>query len=332
MSDLRIGIIGAGQIVEGSHLPALLACSGVKVEWIADSNEVQCNRLARMFGLKSVPIRQAIDNIKDLDICLLAIPYGVRKVYLEECSKHRIAVYVEKPLAKSAAEHLRLVESIGATRLAIGFQRRFYRSFGTLREIVLSNVFGSPSSISVQSQSFSLRSGGGGYKTDSSVAGGGIVIELGIHLVDLVVDLLQPTEIVTTKVEGVIEDGIDYHVNSEHEILCRFGRVPIECQFSLLVPGFSGIVINFGRTIVTMDMNPEADLYVKSLDTQRVFRIETMLCPPKNQGVTSAQAFACAWADFSAAVREEKLSTISAIHSIQTTKWIESIYEGLGDG
>ena len=327
----RIGIVGAGKIVENAHLPALLGRNDITVEWVADKLDAHSERVAKMFSVKCIPISQACKRIDGIDLCLLAIPYGVRNEYLSACAANHVAVYVEKPLAKTVDEHERLIKSIGTNRLAVGFQRRYYNSVAILRDLIRSRVFGTLKSASVHLQNYSLTSGGGRYITDASISGGGITIEVGIHLLDVVVDLLRPSRIETIRVDGLMENGIDYHIDSSHILTTEGHRIPVECHFSLLCQGASGILFNFESAQLEIGMEAQGAIRVHSLQHDHVFGLESNLAPSTYRANSSAEAFACAWDDFLRVVRQEGDCRLLASHSVKTTDWIESIYAGLNN-
>ncbi len=50
----KIGVIGAGKIVENNHLPVLKNINNINVEWVYDTNSVRSKLLTSMYGVPSV--------------------------------------------------------------------------------------------------------------------------------------------------------------------------------------------------------------------------------------------------------------------------------------
>ena len=98
---LRIGVIGAGTIVENIHLPVLANLPGVSVAWVADRSEDRAERLARAFAIDARPLSRT----DDADILLVAIPMLGRDQWFEHAHRHGMALFVEKPFAVSLAQH-----------------------------------------------------------------------------------------------------------------------------------------------------------------------------------------------------------------------------------
>lgn len=325
---MHIGIIGAGQIVEDAHLPTLCARNDLTVAWVADAEAAKAKRLGQMFSIPAVEAETALDRLADVDMCLIAIPYGAREAYLSACAEHGLPTYVEKPLAREAIEHEALVRRFPEHRLAVGFQRRFYRSMVSLRHLLKSGVFGGPRSAAVCLQNYSLKSGGGRYITNSAIAGGGVVIEVGIHLLDLLVSLVCPARLRTLRVNALIEKGIDYHVESSHELDTPFGVIPVECRFSLLTRGDNSLSVDFETCSVSIGLAPDDEVTVWSRNRRHVFDVRCLRAPSRYLARTPHEAFACAWDSFLTGATTGSDHELSAWRSLKTTEWVQAIYEG----
>src|SRR3989338_5938578 len=78
----KLGIIGAGKIVEDGHLPVLANLSEIKVNWVSDSNDERSKLLSKMYAVPYKPLDLAMKSLGDLDLCLIAVPLGARKSYI----------------------------------------------------------------------------------------------------------------------------------------------------------------------------------------------------------------------------------------------------------
>lgn len=116
--NTKIGIIGAGNVVTTIHLPVLLALDAVEVSWIADKNAKRAQQVADAHGIPAAGLAQGAESIPEADVVLLAIPYGVRAPYYERLAARSIAVYAEKPFARTAVEHAELCDLFASHRLA----------------------------------------------------------------------------------------------------------------------------------------------------------------------------------------------------------------------
>src|SRR4051812_31184350 len=104
-AHLAVGVIGAGQIVEFNHLSVLKTRSNVSVAWLYDTDDARANLLSSMYAVRSITRSELPAAVGEVDICLLAVPYGYRTEYINLCAGSDTALYVEKPFATTVAEH-----------------------------------------------------------------------------------------------------------------------------------------------------------------------------------------------------------------------------------
>ena len=123
MKTLHIGIVGAGAIVQQMHIPVLRCLDSATISWILDADESRASKAARANGIPHAG--SATDDLTSLptaDVILLAVPWGARQSYYEQI-RHlptRPAVYVEKPFARSSAQHREIVSGFADWQVAIG--------------------------------------------------------------------------------------------------------------------------------------------------------------------------------------------------------------------
>ena len=81
MSKIKVGVIGAGGISSGVHLPLLSCINNVSIEFIADT--INPEILAKTYNTKAIRIND-ISSLPNCDAVLLAIPVGVKEKYIRE--------------------------------------------------------------------------------------------------------------------------------------------------------------------------------------------------------------------------------------------------------
>ncbi|MCB1022651.1 MAG: Gfo/Idh/MocA family oxidoreductase, partial [Acidobacteria bacterium] len=99
---IRIGIVGAGDIVRAVHLPVLLAMPQAQVEWLCDVDTNRAKTMSKAYGPRAVEAPRDPGDLPEADVVLLATPYGVRRPYYEALRARGTAIYVEKPFACSS--------------------------------------------------------------------------------------------------------------------------------------------------------------------------------------------------------------------------------------
>ena len=324
MVIVRIGIIGAGNIVESIHVPILKTITSVRIDWIYDLNAKRASLLSKMYSLpvtKEVNIEAAIQQV---DLILIAIPYGARSRYLEICIKYQKGVYVEKPLAKTVSEHLLLVESFTRFNIAVGFQRRYYSKVTKLNSIFESSVFGKLKRISYSQGYFSLK-GGSGYISNSSLSGGGILIESAIHALDQILFITSAKDLKVLKLSRIQNDGIDYDTAATTLIKTTVeSEVLVEFKISTLRNLDNQIYFYYDNATVVTKLDIESKISILVKDQISLFEVNF---ERDKSAKNINESFRQLWLDFIEAFSEKKLNHSLAETSLLTTKWIEQLYK-----
>ena len=329
MSTLRkrIGIIGAGQIVEDCHLPVLANIGAVTVSWVTDSRVDRSRLLSRMYRVPYITTDEVVERIRDVDICLLAIPVGARKEHIEMCAEAGVALYAEKPFARSQAEHASYAALFPVHRLAAGFQRRFYRSVGTLRRIIEDKVFGELVRIEHSFGQYSLRSGGSErFIARPELAGGGVLIEAGIHGLDQILFATRADSVKVEQTEALLFDRLDYDVVVDSVIVRGQQEVPVRGEFSRLRNLRQTSVYYFETATVFLGVNPGDPLKVRTPALSQTTGYEiTSVDGAACLATTVNQAMYCFWLEFLRSIEGGRPNATSASSSYLTTVWLEGI-------
>ena len=197
LGKLRLGFVGVGWI--GRNRLQALANSGLaEVCAIVDPDPASieaCDKIA--------PEAQIVDGLgdlpwQDLDAVVIATPSALHAEQAIEVLHRGLAVFCQKPLGRNALEVKRVVESARrADRLlGVDLSYRWTRAASILRDTVQSGRIGR-----VFHADLVFDNAYGPDKPwfyDLRLAGGGCVIDLGVHLVDLALWVLGFPEVVET--------------------------------------------------------------------------------------------------------------------------------------
>src|SRR3989442_9923327 len=94
---VRIGILGAGSVVELYHLPVLRNVAGASIVWLCDTDEARARRLRRV--CRGAGAYTRIEECPDVDVVLVAIPVGYRRDPLRHVFSSGWHALCEKPFA-----------------------------------------------------------------------------------------------------------------------------------------------------------------------------------------------------------------------------------------
>jgi predicted dehydrogenase len=330
-----VAIIGAGKIVEDAHLPVLKTKPGVSVSWITDHSSDRLQLLQKMYSVRPMAPEAALKALADVDICLIAVPLGARKSYLEACVQHQVAAYVEKPFAKTSSEHATELAAFPANAVAVGFQRRTYETIQTLRHIIESEMFGPLQSVQLTEATFSLSSGGANsFRSSAASAGGGITIESAIHSLDQILYATSANSIQTDSVSGIVRDRIDYQVSIDSRLtFASRPDVPVQVFLSRLENRTDSLDFTFERAKVRVPGKPSKPLLISTTaSTGPNLLLETCGSSSFVPARSINQAFVAFWDTFIDGLHDGVVNFTSAAESKLTTQWIEQIYSRLGSG
>lgn len=324
--EFKVGLIGAGKIVENSHLPVLKNIPGVSVSWVYDVNNDRSQLLSKMYQVK--PISDWEKQLHDVDICLITIPYGVRQNYLHAASSLAKSAYVEKPFALTVNEHTEMANSFEPYGLAIGFQRRVYRIVYELKELIGSNVLGKLISIDFKQGYFTLK-GGGSYLGDARLSGGGVIIESAIHSLDQILLITAATNVEVNNATYIQKQRIDYDSIVQSTLVTPSGNIEVTTQVSTLRNLDNGLTLRFANGIVQCKLSSDAIVKVSSnnKDFSSFYLNAINARPNKKFASTISSSFYIFWQSFIEALNNKEQNITSASGSLLTTKWIEKIYE-----
>jgi predicted dehydrogenase len=327
----RIGIIGAGVIVEDAHLPVLKNLQEAEVSWIADVNSKRAKLLGEMYGVRQIAPSTIESALQDIDVCLIAIPIGARTPYLEACAQAGVAVYVEKPFARTRQEHESYCTSFSDYQIAVGFQRRLYKPLGVMQELIENQYFGQLLRVEFDSGSYNLKSGGAQkYITDPILSGGGLVIDSGIHGLDQILFTTGADDLQLKEIEAVVFNGIDYETSFSTEIIAKESRFTVQCNLTRVRNIAQGFKFHFEAATASFDLSPDASVFVTSVEGKRIEKIKLELSSSNvPRATTINQSFYLFWTLFLQGLSKREANLTSASSSILTTKWIEEIYQNI---
>jgi predicted dehydrogenase len=190
----RLGFVGVGWIGR-NRLEALQRSGVAEAAAIADPVE---ENAARAYGLAPCPVFRSLDELLDLELdgVVIATPSALHAGLAMEALERGVAVFCQKPLGRTARETARVVEAArSADRLlGVDFSYRFVAGARLIRELVRAGELGS-----VYAADLVFHNAYGPDKPwfyNPALSGGGCVIDLGIHLVDLALWTLEQGPVV----------------------------------------------------------------------------------------------------------------------------------------
>lgn len=137
-----------------------------------------------------------------LDAVVFATPHSAHAEQVLRAAAAGKSVFVEKPFTLSVAEAVAAVEAAerAGIVLAVGFNRRFHPSMGHLRRAVREQRLGTIVTItSEQTALHGLHLAADAWRARPGETPAGAMTQIGVHLIDGMIDLLGPISEVTAR-------------------------------------------------------------------------------------------------------------------------------------
>ncbi len=203
-NEIGLGIIGCGTI-GNMHADSIARAEGCKLVAAADIDEGVLKALATRHGLERT-FSDYHDLLTDpeIDAVTVGVPNHLHAPITLDAlaaSKH---VFCEKPIATTYADAERMANAAHAKgrRLVIGVVNRYADSVNQIKRIVESGDIGEVYQVNIKFKSYRSIPGLGGWFTDKSRAGGGVMIDWGVHFIDLVFYILGAPRVLAVSGQG----------------------------------------------------------------------------------------------------------------------------------
>lgn len=186
MSKTKVAVIGTGGI-SNEHINAYLKNPDVELYAFCDINEERVKRMGERYGItrlytdKDVMLRE-LPEIEAVSVCTWNSAHAPCTIAALNAGCH---VICEKPMATSAKEAREMKEAAdrNGKLLMVGFVRRYGNDCAILNDYIKNGYFGE---LYYGKATYLRRNGSpGGWFGDKSRSGGGPLIDLGVHVIDL---------------------------------------------------------------------------------------------------------------------------------------------------
>ncbi|MGC8612132.1 MAG: oxidoreductase [Mesoaciditoga sp.] len=185
MAKIKVGVIGAGLIAQMAHIPAYIE-AGAEVYGISDVVESRLTKVSERFSIPKVyPDYRDLISDPEIQAVSICTPNHFHARMTIDALMAGKSVLCEKPMAMNAGEAQKMLEVSQKTGnlLMMGFNNRFRGDAQKLKEFINEGKLGKI----YHSKIGYIRRRGipRGWFTVKREAGGGPVIDIGVHIIDL---------------------------------------------------------------------------------------------------------------------------------------------------
>jgi predicted dehydrogenase len=231
-------------------------------------------------------------------------------------------VLAEKPLAACGADAERICGLYPEYSLVCGFQRRSYASVALARLVVAENWFDRLRSISISEGALTTKTGADSRFYDDTSGGGGVLMDLGCHSLDMAMYISNATEAIPREQRFVYDGGVDREVEAHLTLRTAHGSCELDYLVTWLRPAENTIALHFDNCTATLSCHPAQDLEIHGKNGHAASSL-TM----KHAGAATVyQAFYLEWTAFLEGVRGRRASMFNARSCLPTIRAVEALY------
>jgi predicted dehydrogenase len=348
---LRVGIIGTGGIATGAHIPGYQKTDGVEIIAACDVVKERAEAMATRFSIPQVFTNyEKMLDTAELDVVSVCTPPFAHKdptIAALRAGKH---VLCEKPMALDASEAQAMVDAwyrsreIHNNKFSIGFQSRWGYNAQVLKRAVEEGALGEI----YYGRAVALRRRGipaWGVFTNKAKNGGGPLIDIGVHALDLALWLMghpQPASVYGVAFrkfgnrENVFNpwgawDPKTYDVEDSAFAMVRFengATLQLECSWVL------NIEKSMSQTILA-GTEGGAQMEPFKIFQEKFGTILDMAPPEKpaeGQSRLDESAYTLQIRNFVRAIREDRAPLVLPEQALMVSRIVDAIYQSTESG
>ncbi len=237
---LPVAVIGACGF-GGRTVEALRQAAGVELVGISDRDTTAIDALGEQFGIPAYDDNRSLLAETQPAAVFLSVPPAAAPDIIAACAQRKIHVWKELPLARDLDEGLSMVRMMDAAGLkfAVGTQQRFAAGYSRARELISEGRLGE---IFLARAHYMFNWGGElGWRGDAASSGGGALLELGYHPVDMLTWLIGvPDDVYGLSICGHRFAESDQALYDTDDTAAAILRYPAGCMATVVTTRQSG--------------------------------------------------------------------------------------------
>ncbi len=236
MKKTKIAVIGLGGIAQLVHLPILKKMNNAEISAVAEVSKSRLNSVADKFAIKNryTDYKNLLEN-DDCEAVIIATPTGTHRDIAIDVLRAGKHVLIEKPVATSLseAEDIKKASIKSGKTVMVGMNMRYRPDAMLLKSLLNYNEIGEV--FYIRASWLRKQSSSEKWFMKKGQAGGGVLMDLGILLLDLSIWLLNYPDVSSVSVKNfkhrtkTVEDSSVGLVRLKNDKLINF-----EVSWSLL--------------------------------------------------------------------------------------------------
>lgn len=214
---MKVAVIGCGTIANNAHIPAYMKNEKAQIKYFCDIIPERAQAAVEKYGCgEAVTDYRVVLSDPEVEAISVCTPNKAHSEIAIAALKAGKNVLCEKPAARLYPEALEMqkAQHESGKVLNIGVVNRFNLNVNKMKELIEEGELGEIMQVYVSFRSHRSIPGLGGAFTTKAIAGGGVMIDWGIHFLDIVMYCCGDPKAKTVSAEqfSVLGKNIDEYV------------------------------------------------------------------------------------------------------------------------
>jgi predicted dehydrogenase len=235
MAKVKWGVIGAGGIADRRTIPeGILPAKNASLNAIMTPHRQSVERLSNKYGVPGYATERELLSDPNVEAVYIASPNHLHKQQAIAAARAGKHVFCEKPLALSVADAKAILNacSKAGVKLGTGFMMRFNPAHQAIQKMIQKGTLGEIVFARAQLTCWypPMKEA---WRQDPKTGGGGAIMDLAVHCIDLLEMLLGPVRELSAFIENRVHC---YKSDDANAILLKFANGAmgfVDCAFCI---------------------------------------------------------------------------------------------------
>ena len=223
-TKLKVGVIGLGHQSLEDHIPAIKSSPDVELVGVVEIDKEKLQSfLKENKRVKGYENFDDLLNNQKLDFVVIALPHYLHYEITKKAILNKIHVLKEKPFALSLtqAKELKDLAEKNNVQISVTLQRRFNPIYSTFFQLI--DKIGKPFYIEAK-YTFYTDKPYEGWRGKKELAGGGCLIDMGYHIIDLLMWYFGLPDRVVAEMSSAAKEGIIYDAENTAQVIFKYEK------------------------------------------------------------------------------------------------------------
>lgn len=224
---LKVGVIGMGKMGI-LHSAIINSISGARIEAVAETEKFVSGFLSNLLRFDVYNDYKKMLEHSALDAVYITTPVISHVPIASHCAERGIPFFLEKPIGKNSEECKTLCDIVKEKNVLsmVGFYLRYAETFSKAKTLLESKTIGEIIKIKSSVYQSQFLNKASGWRFKKEISGGGVLIDLGSHLIDLLLWYFGNIKKVEGNIESYysqeVEDTVRSTIFFENDVDCFF--------------------------------------------------------------------------------------------------------------